>query len=170
MADFLKAYPNITYETYMFKLSLPMISLMSRDFTRPKSLTEDQAKRYTRLTAPVIEPENLFAGIIAKQKQMEALEQQKRIRAQRAKVICELLEKCIGFQIYDDVLAKVENQADRVTRTHIAKTLVEKNVDQNQLQTTFLEEAINQMYGVAVTEKKLRPVSNPEISIKSFVD
>jgi len=58
----------------------------------------------------------------------EALEQQKRIRAQRATVICELLEKCIGFQIYDDVLAKVENQADRVTRTHIAKTLVEKNV------------------------------------------
>ncbi|MFL4395746.1 PHP domain-containing protein [Acinetobacter pittii] len=59
---------------------------------------------------------------------LEVLEQQKRIRAQRAKVICELLEKCIGFQIYDDVLAKVENQADRVTRTHIAKTLVEKNV------------------------------------------
>lgn len=59
---------------------------------------------------------------------LEALEQQKRIRAQRAKVICELLEKCIGFQIYDDVLAKVENQADRITRTHIAKTLVEKNV------------------------------------------
>ena len=59
---------------------------------------------------------------------LEALEQQKRIRAQRAKVICELLEKCIGFQIYDDVLAKVENQPDRVTRTHIAKTLVEKNV------------------------------------------
>ncbi|WP_044424835.1 PHP domain-containing protein [Acinetobacter pittii] len=59
---------------------------------------------------------------------LEALEQQKRIRAQRAKVICELLEKCIGFQIYDDVLAKVEHQADRITRTHIAKTLVEKNV------------------------------------------
>lgn len=59
---------------------------------------------------------------------LEALEQQKRVRAQRAKVICELLEKCIGFQIYDDVLAKVEDQADRVTRTHIAKTLVEKNV------------------------------------------
>ncbi|MFI7969188.1 phosphatase, partial [Acinetobacter baumannii] len=46
---------------------------------------------------------------------LEALEQQKRIRAQRAKVICELLEKCIGFQIYDDVLAKVEHQADRIT-------------------------------------------------------
>ena len=35
---------------------------------------------------------------------LEALEQQKRVRAQRAKVICDLLEKCIGFQIYEDVL------------------------------------------------------------------
>lgn len=59
---------------------------------------------------------------------LEALEQQKRVRAQRAKIICDLLEKCIGFQIYEDVLAKVEDQADRVTRTHIAKTLVEKNI------------------------------------------
>lgn len=59
---------------------------------------------------------------------LEALEQQKRVRAQRAKIICDLLEKYIGFQIYEDVLAKVEDQADRVTRTHIAKTLVEKNI------------------------------------------
>ncbi|MFI8126681.1 PHP domain-containing protein [Acinetobacter sp. ABJ-A23_2] len=59
---------------------------------------------------------------------LEALEQQKRIRAQRAEVICELLKKCIGFDIYQDVLDKVENQPDRITRTHIAKTLVEKNV------------------------------------------
>ena len=35
-------------------------------------------------------------------------------------------EKC--FDIYPDILAKVDGQADRVTRTHIAKTLVEKNV------------------------------------------
>lgn len=47
--------------------------------------------------------------------------------------------------------------------------LVEKNVDQNQLQTAFLEEAVNQMYIAAITEKKLRPVNNPEISIKKFV-
>ncbi len=59
---------------------------------------------------------------------LEALEQQKRIRAQRAEVICELLKKCIGFDIYQDVLDKVENQPDRITRTHIAKALVEKNV------------------------------------------
>lgn len=41
-------------------------------------------------------------------------------------MICGLLEKCIGFDIYPDVVAKVDGHADRVTRTHIAKTLVEK--------------------------------------------
>lgn len=56
------------------------------------------------------------------------LENQKKVRAERAKVICDLLEKCIDFDIYPDVIAKVDGQADRVTRTHIAKTLVEKNI------------------------------------------
>lgn len=56
------------------------------------------------------------------------LENQKKIRAERAKIICDLLEKCIDFDIYPDVIAKVDGQADRVTRTHIAKTLVEKNI------------------------------------------
>ena len=56
------------------------------------------------------------------------LENQKKVRAERAKLICELLEKCIGFDIYPDVLAKVDGHIDRVTRTHIAKTLVEKNI------------------------------------------
>ncbi|MCU4388551.1 PHP domain-containing protein [Acinetobacter haemolyticus] len=58
----------------------------------------------------------------------ELLEQQKKVRAERAKVICDLLEKCIGFDIYPEVIAKVDGHADRVTRTHIAKTLVEKNI------------------------------------------
>ena len=56
------------------------------------------------------------------------LENQKKVRAERAKVICDLLEKCIDFDIYPDVIAKVDGQADRITRTHIAKTLVEKNI------------------------------------------
>lgn len=58
----------------------------------------------------------------------EMLENQKKVRAERAKVICSLLEKCIDFDIYPDVIAKVDGQADRVTRTHIAKALVEKNI------------------------------------------
>ncbi|MEN8424570.1 PHP domain-containing protein [Acinetobacter junii] len=56
------------------------------------------------------------------------LQNQKKVRADRAKVICDLLEKCIDFDIYPDVIAKVDGQADRVTRTHIARTLVEKNI------------------------------------------
>ncbi|BCU63686.1 hypothetical protein F941_02747 [Acinetobacter bouvetii DSM 14964 = CIP 107468] len=54
------------------------------------------------------------------------LEQQKQIRAVRAKQICDLLIPLIGEDIYADVVAKVDNVPDRVTRTHIAKTLVEK--------------------------------------------
>ncbi|OBY72800.1 PHP domain-containing protein [Acinetobacter gyllenbergii] len=56
------------------------------------------------------------------------LEQQKKVRAERAKVICQLLEKCIDFDIYPDVIAQVDGEADRVTRTHIAKALVERNI------------------------------------------
>ncbi|ATO18650.1 phosphatase [Acinetobacter sp. LoGeW2-3] len=58
----------------------------------------------------------------------QALEQQKRIRAERSKRICELLTPLIGQDIYPDVVAKVDNIPDRVTRTHIAKTLVEKGI------------------------------------------
>lgn len=56
------------------------------------------------------------------------LEEQKRIRAERAKQICDLLTPLIHLDIYPDVLLKVEGEADRVTRTHIAKTLVEKGI------------------------------------------
>lgn len=58
----------------------------------------------------------------------KALNQQKKIRAERSKQICDLLAPLIGEDIYADVLAKVDNIPDRVTRTHIAKTLVEKGI------------------------------------------
>lgn len=58
----------------------------------------------------------------------QALEQQKRIRAERSRKICELLTPLIGEDIYPEVVAKVEQIPDRVTRTHIAKTLVEKGI------------------------------------------
>ncbi|RKG29363.1 PHP domain-containing protein [Acinetobacter tianfuensis] len=57
---------------------------------------------------------------------LAVLEQQKQIRAVRAKQICDLLIPLIGEDIYHDVVAKVDHVPDRVTRTHIAKTLVEK--------------------------------------------
>ena len=56
------------------------------------------------------------------------LDQQKQIRAERAEQICRLLTPLIGQDIYADVLSKVDGGADRITRTHIAKTLVEKGI------------------------------------------
>lgn len=56
------------------------------------------------------------------------LEQQKQIRAARARQICDLLIPLTGQDIYADVIAKVDGIADRITRTHIAKTLVEKGL------------------------------------------
>ncbi len=47
--------------------------------------------------------------------------------------------------------------------------LVEKNVEQSQLQTEFLEETINQLYPQVIHSEKLRPVARPEISITKFV-
>jgi len=54
------------------------------------------------------------------------LAEQKKIRAERAKQICNLLIPLIQEDIYADVILKVDGEADRITRTHIAKTLVEK--------------------------------------------
>ncbi len=58
----------------------------------------------------------------------QLLEEQKRIRAERAKHICDLLIPLIHIDIYPDVLLKVDGEPDRITRTHIAKTLVEKGI------------------------------------------
>ena len=56
------------------------------------------------------------------------LAEQKRIRAERSEKICQLLTPLIGQDIYPDVLLMVDGEADRVTRTHIAKTLVTKGI------------------------------------------
>lgn len=52
---------------------------------------------------------------------------------------------------------------------HVPPAVVEKNVDQNALQSEVLEHAINTLYASAVRQEDLRPVANPEISIKKFV-
>ncbi|RKG36431.1 PHP domain-containing protein [Acinetobacter rongchengensis] len=64
----------------------------------------------------------------------QLLAEQKKIRAERAKQICDLLIPLIHQDIYADVVAKVEGEPDRITRTHIAKTLVEKGVVQRPQQ------------------------------------
>lgn len=64
----------------------------------------------------------------------QLLTQQKKIRAERAKQICDLLIPLIHQDIYAEVMAKVDGEPDRITRTHIAKTLVEKGFVQRAQQ------------------------------------
>lgn len=47
--------------------------------------------------------------------------------------------------------------------------IIEKSVDPAKLQSTFLEDAINQSYPQAIKQTEFRPVDRPEISIKKFV-
>lgn len=44
MVDFLKAHPFVSMEDYKWKLSIPMIRLMSMDNTRVDYLSEKQVK------------------------------------------------------------------------------------------------------------------------------
>lgn len=48
-------------------------------------------------------------------------------------------------------------------------SLVEKHIDPQSLQTEFLERAINDVYVAVVEQENLRPVAQPNVSIKKFV-
>ncbi len=56
------------------------------------------------------------------------LHHQQQLRAERAIQICEKLQRCTGIDVLPHVLSQVDEQMDRVTRTHIAKALVALNV------------------------------------------
>lgn len=58
----------------------------------------------------------------------QLLAEQQRIRAARALEICERLTPLIGQDILQEVLAQVDGVPDRITRSHIAKTLVQLGV------------------------------------------
>lgn len=47
--------------------------------------------------------------------------------------------------------------------------LVEKNANPSVLQQDFLERVMNAMYGQALDDEKLRPVAQPQVSVKKFV-
>jgi trigger factor len=47
--------------------------------------------------------------------------------------------------------------------------LIEKNLDQNQLQTQFLDEAMTQLYALATQQENIRPVTRPDVKILKFV-
>lgn len=47
--------------------------------------------------------------------------------------------------------------------------LVEKNLDQTAFQSEFLDTAVSALYSQAISEENVRPVGNPEMSLKKFV-
>ena len=47
--------------------------------------------------------------------------------------------------------------------------MIEKTIDQQQLQSEFIDEALNHAYRAAVTEAKVRPVLPPKVSLTKFV-
>lgn len=47
--------------------------------------------------------------------------------------------------------------------------LIEKNVDPSLLQSEFLDEILNRMYNEAIKVEKVRPIGQPEVSVKKFV-
>lgn len=52
---------------------------------------------------------------------------------------------------------------------HAPAAMVEKSVDQQQLQSRFLDGAISELYAAALVEKQIRPVGQPNVSITKFV-
>ncbi len=52
---------------------------------------------------------------------------------------------------------------------NVPMEVIEKNVDQQMLQSQFLDEAINTLYIAALKEETLRPVAQPKVEITKFV-
>lgn len=47
--------------------------------------------------------------------------------------------------------------------------MVEKNIDQQMLQSEFIDEAVNTLYIAALKEERVRPVGQPKVEVKKFV-
>lgn len=47
--------------------------------------------------------------------------------------------------------------------------MIEKNIDQQLMQTEFIDEAVNTLYINALKEERIRPVGQPKVEIKKFV-
>jgi hypothetical protein len=51
MADFLKAFPFVSMQQYLWEYTVPMIRIMSADASHTMYLSEKQAKEYTKWSA-----------------------------------------------------------------------------------------------------------------------
>lgn len=69
------------------------------------------------------------------------------------------------------VLAELtrEVQVAGFRKGHVPAAMVEKSVDPNLLQSRFLDEALNELYGAALRQERIRPVASPEVNVTKFV-
>ncbi len=69
------------------------------------------------------------------------------------------------------VLKKLQGQvrAPGFRKGHMPLEMVEKSVDQNSLQSDFLDEAMTNVYTAAAKSEKLRPIAAPKVTLKKFV-
>lgn len=98
-----------------------------------------------QITRENLSPTNVKLTVAATQEQLDAIKQEILAKLRRSL-------KLPGFR---------EGKAPL--------SMVEKNVDQNILQSEFLEHAVNHLYGDVIEQEKLRPVTQPQVSISKFV-
>jgi trigger factor len=73
----------------------------------------------------------------------------------------------VKHHVLTDLSKKVKIQGFREGKAPLS--MVEKNVDQNLLQTEFLEHAVNRLYSEAANQDRLRPIDQPQVSVTKFV-
>lgn len=78
----------------------------------------------------------------------------------------ELLET-VRTQVLNRLAKNVRLQGFRPGKAPL--NLVEKNIDQTAYQQEFIDTALNRMYGEALLQEKIRPVAQPNVTIKKFV-
>ncbi len=85
----------------------------------------------------------------------------------------------VSLKLTSSDLSKVKEQALRKLSVDVKVqgfrpgkaplNLIEKQVNPNLLQSEVLDQAINELYGEALREHRLRPASEPKVSITKFV-
>lgn len=61
MFDFLKAYPSITMEQYMWQMSIPQINLAKHDTTHIEYLSDEQIKKQKAIK--IDDPSSLISDL-----------------------------------------------------------------------------------------------------------
>ncbi len=73
----------------------------------------------------------------------------------------------VKHHVLQDLAKKVKVAGFREGKAPLS--MIEKSVDSTMLHSEFLEHAVNRLYSEAITQDRLRPIDNPEVSVTKFV-